>query len=234
MRSHRYPRPAPTPRSAFAGYRFPPEVIALAVRWYLRFAYRSKSQFHLRCPRVVLADQPTDHPTPPDLVYRNRRRDHADRLGCLKVNPLMRPMRVAVAGEASKDQVQVPGSHDEQAIRYLLADRSYRTLRVGVGVWGLDGRPDHAHPLRACATRPRPAGDARSGRRGMGESERHHARASAGTARYQARRSLLFRQRLSSSSDICVTPHPLDPPIELHVHRPGTGRERRGAWPLLP
>jgi hypothetical protein len=24
-------------RSAFAGYRFPPEVITLAVRWYLRF-----------------------------------------------------------------------------------------------------------------------------------------------------------------------------------------------------
>ena len=24
--------------SAFAGYRFPPEVIVLAVRWYLRFA----------------------------------------------------------------------------------------------------------------------------------------------------------------------------------------------------
>ena len=37
MRSHRYPRPHPAPRSAFAGYRFPPEVITLAVRWYLRF-----------------------------------------------------------------------------------------------------------------------------------------------------------------------------------------------------
>jgi transposase-like protein len=29
-------RPAP-PRSAFAGFRFPPEVIVLAVRCYLRF-----------------------------------------------------------------------------------------------------------------------------------------------------------------------------------------------------
>jgi hypothetical protein len=25
------------PRSAFAGFQFPPEVIVLAVRWYLRF-----------------------------------------------------------------------------------------------------------------------------------------------------------------------------------------------------
>jgi hypothetical protein len=32
----RHPRPAAT-RSAFAGFRFPPDVIVLAVRWYLRF-----------------------------------------------------------------------------------------------------------------------------------------------------------------------------------------------------
>ena len=36
MRTHR-PRPAPVRRSAFAGFRFPPDVIVLAVRWYLRF-----------------------------------------------------------------------------------------------------------------------------------------------------------------------------------------------------
>ena len=36
MRTRR-PRPAPDARSAFAGFRFPPEVIVLAVRWYLRF-----------------------------------------------------------------------------------------------------------------------------------------------------------------------------------------------------
>jgi hypothetical protein len=36
MRTHR-PRPAPATRSAFAGFRFPPDVIVLAVRWYLRF-----------------------------------------------------------------------------------------------------------------------------------------------------------------------------------------------------
>ncbi len=37
MRTRR-PRPAPVPRSAFAGFRFPPEVIVIAVRWYLRYA----------------------------------------------------------------------------------------------------------------------------------------------------------------------------------------------------
>jgi hypothetical protein len=35
MRTRR-PRPAAT-RSAFAGFRFPSDVIVLAVRWYLRF-----------------------------------------------------------------------------------------------------------------------------------------------------------------------------------------------------
>jgi transposase-like protein len=36
--------------SAFAGFRFPPEVILLAVRWYLRYglSYRVRSQLHER------------------------------------------------------------------------------------------------------------------------------------------------------------------------------------------
>jgi len=33
---HQRPCPAPIARSAFAGFRFPPDVIVLAVRWYLR------------------------------------------------------------------------------------------------------------------------------------------------------------------------------------------------------
>src|SRR6266542_2839792 len=41
MRSHRYPRTRPAPPSAFAGYRFPPEVITLAIGWYLRFVARA-------------------------------------------------------------------------------------------------------------------------------------------------------------------------------------------------
>jgi hypothetical protein len=31
------PRPLPVSRSAFAGFRFPAEVITVAVRWYLRY-----------------------------------------------------------------------------------------------------------------------------------------------------------------------------------------------------
>jgi IS6 family transposase len=40
-------RPAPLWRSAFAGFRFPSDVIVLAVRWYLRFtrSYRDIEEF---------------------------------------------------------------------------------------------------------------------------------------------------------------------------------------------
>ena len=37
LMSHR-PAAVAAPRSSFAGFRFPPEVIMLAVRWYLRTA----------------------------------------------------------------------------------------------------------------------------------------------------------------------------------------------------
>jgi hypothetical protein len=36
MRMRRRP-PAPVPRSTFSGFHFPPDVIVIAVHWYLRF-----------------------------------------------------------------------------------------------------------------------------------------------------------------------------------------------------
>src|SRR5712692_3800530 len=56
MRSHRYPRPHPAPRSAFAGYRFPPEVITLAVRWYLRLGLSFRDVEELLAERGIEVD----------------------------------------------------------------------------------------------------------------------------------------------------------------------------------
>ena len=56
MRSHRCPHPCPAPRSAFAGFRFPPEVIALAVRWYLRFALSYRDVEELLAERGIQVD----------------------------------------------------------------------------------------------------------------------------------------------------------------------------------
>ena len=45
------PRPAPIAGSAFAGFCFPPDVIVLAVRWYLRFglSYRDVEELLAEC-----------------------------------------------------------------------------------------------------------------------------------------------------------------------------------------
>jgi transposase, IS6 family len=58
MRTRR-PRPATVPRSAFAGFCFPPEVIVLAVRWYLRFSLSYRDVEELPAERGVEVDHVT-------------------------------------------------------------------------------------------------------------------------------------------------------------------------------
>jgi transposase-like protein len=55
MRSRR-PCSAPVPRSAFAGFRFPPDVIVVAVRWYLRFGLSYRDVEELLAERGVEVD----------------------------------------------------------------------------------------------------------------------------------------------------------------------------------
>jgi hypothetical protein len=61
MRTRR-PRPAPIARSAFTGFRFPPDVIVVAVRWYLRFGLSYRDIEELLAERGI----PVDHVT----IYR--------------------------------------------------------------------------------------------------------------------------------------------------------------------
>ncbi len=56
MRSDRCPHLRPAPRSAFAGFRFPPEVITLAVRWYLRFGLSYRDVEELLAERGIEVD----------------------------------------------------------------------------------------------------------------------------------------------------------------------------------
>jgi transposase, IS6 family len=52
----------PVPRrSAFAGFRFPPEVIVLAVRWYLRFGLSHRDVEELLAERGIEVDHVTVH-----------------------------------------------------------------------------------------------------------------------------------------------------------------------------
>jgi hypothetical protein len=58
MRTRR-PRPPAVPRSASAGFCFPPEVILLSVRWYLRFALSYRDVEELLAERGVEVDHVT-------------------------------------------------------------------------------------------------------------------------------------------------------------------------------
>jgi len=92
MRTRR-PRPAPAPRSAFAGFRFPPEVIIVAVRWYLRFGLSYRDVEELLAERGVEVDHVT--------VYR----------WVLRFTPLLaeaaRPRRHAVGDRWYTDETYV-------------------------------------------------------------------------------------------------------------------------------
>ena len=58
MRTRRS-RPTAVPRSAFAGFRFPPDVIVLAVRWYLRFGLSYRDVEELLAERGIEVDHVT-------------------------------------------------------------------------------------------------------------------------------------------------------------------------------
>jgi transposase-like protein len=58
--AHRSHRSTP-PRSAFAGFRFPADVIVLAVRWYLRFGLCYRDVEELLAERGVEVDHVTVH-----------------------------------------------------------------------------------------------------------------------------------------------------------------------------
>jgi hypothetical protein len=58
----RRPAPAPALRSSFAGFRFPPEVIMLAVRWYLRYGLSYRDVEELLAERGVEVDHVNNTP----------------------------------------------------------------------------------------------------------------------------------------------------------------------------
>jgi transposase-like protein len=49
----------PVPRSGFAGFRFPTEVITVAVRWYLRYALSYRDVEELLAERGITVDHVT-------------------------------------------------------------------------------------------------------------------------------------------------------------------------------
>ena len=56
---HRRRRRVQVPRSGFAGFRFPPEVILLAVRWYLRYNLSYRDLEEILAERGIGVDHVT-------------------------------------------------------------------------------------------------------------------------------------------------------------------------------
>ena len=56
---HRRPVRVPASRSGFAGFRFPPEVIMVAVRWYLRYGLSYRDVEELLAERRITVDHVT-------------------------------------------------------------------------------------------------------------------------------------------------------------------------------
>jgi transposase-like protein len=57
LSTHR--RPAPVPGSAFVGFRFPAEVITVAVRWYRRYGLSYRDVEELLAERGAAVDHVT-------------------------------------------------------------------------------------------------------------------------------------------------------------------------------
>jgi hypothetical protein len=55
----RRPARVPAPRSGFAGFRFPPEVIMVAVRWYLRYGLSYRDVEELLAERGITVNHLT-------------------------------------------------------------------------------------------------------------------------------------------------------------------------------
>jgi transposase-like protein len=53
----RYRRRVPPPQSGFAGFRFPREVIMLAVRWYLRYGLSYRNVEELLAERGITVNR---------------------------------------------------------------------------------------------------------------------------------------------------------------------------------
>jgi len=59
MKRRRLIRPIQSPLSGFAGFRFPPEVILIAVRWYLRYGLSYRDLEELLAERGIEVDHVT-------------------------------------------------------------------------------------------------------------------------------------------------------------------------------
>src|SRR5215207_1534195 len=117
----RRPPPAPVPRSTFSGFHFPPDVIVIAVHWYLRFG-RLKAR--LRPMRGLKQDHSARLVIAGHASVQNLRRGHYEpavgrgvRRACcgdlFRARPALQPVAYwddATAPDGASRNCSAPGS----------------------------------------------------------------------------------------------------------------------------
>ena len=132
-------RPWPPPRSAFAGFRFPAEVIVVAVRWYLRYGLSYRDVEELLAERGIEVDHVTIYrwvqrftPLLADAA-RFARHSPSDRWFVdetyVKVNGVWRYVYRAVDQQGQVIDVQLSARRDAAAARRFFT-RALRILKV--------------------------------------------------------------------------------------------------------
>jgi transposase-like protein len=127
------------PRSAFAGFRFPAEVIVVAVRWYLRYGLSYRDVEELLAERGIEVDHVTVYrwvqrftPLPADAA-RFTRHSPGDRWFVdetyVKVNGVWRYVYRAVDQHGQVIDVLLSARRDAAAARRFFV-RALRTLKV--------------------------------------------------------------------------------------------------------
>src|SRR3982751_6667859 len=149
MRSTRVRSWSP-PRSAFVGFRFPPEVIVIAIRWYLRYDLSYRDVEELLLERGVEVDHVTVFRWVqrfiPLLADAARWCRHApgDRWYVdetyVKVNGVWRYVYRAVDQHGQVIDVLLSARRDAAAARRFFT-RALRTLKVIPGEVGTDAAP---------------------------------------------------------------------------------------------
>src|SRR5436309_11309678 len=129
----------PIPDSAFAGFRFPAEVIVLAVRWYLRYGLSYRAVEELLVERGIQVDHVTVYrwvqrftPLLADAA-RFARHSPGDRWFVdethVKVNGVWRYVYRAIDQHGQVIDVLLSARRDTQAARRFFA-RALRMLKV--------------------------------------------------------------------------------------------------------
>ncbi|WP_433345465.1 IS6 family transposase [Micromonospora sp. CA-111912] len=156
MRSSSRVRPWSPPSSAFVGFRFPPEVIVLAVRWYLRFNLSYRDVEELLVERGVEVDHVTVYrwvqrftPLLADAARFARHspgdRWHVDET-YVKVNGIWRYVYRAVDQHGQIIDVLVSTRRDAAAARRFF-HRALTTLKVTPSEVVTDAAPAYARVL---------------------------------------------------------------------------------------